>query len=114
MATTEKKSVAEQLAVLGHARKAVLTEPSYWSSVVPSILPITTPNNAVEVRRWGADFIAEAAATPAVPNRVKEDVCLKILTTLRILIEEDNLDEMITRSVILAAASVYPFVVRWM
>lgn len=114
MATSTKQTIAAQLKTLQEARRAVLNEPSYWSNMVASILPICGPNNPVELRRWGAEFISEAAATPAVPRAVKEDVCLKILTTLRMLIEEDGLDEVVMKSVILAAASVYPLVVKWM
>ncbi|KAB5530441.1 hypothetical protein GE09DRAFT_391788 [Coniochaeta sp. 2T2.1] len=113
MSTPVKLSTAEQLKQLQQARAVVLKDPAYWSSVVAGILPIVGPHNDVELRRWGADFIAEAVATPAVPLRAREDVCMKTLGTLRMLLEEQGLDAVVLRSAILAAASVYPLVVRW-
>jgi symplekin len=109
-----KLSTTEQLKQLQQARTVVLKDPNYWSSVVAGILPIVGQHNAVELRRWGADFIAEAVATPAVPLRAREDVCMKALGTIRMLLEEQGLDVVVLRSVILAAASVYPLVVKWM
>ena len=114
MSTPVKLSTAEQLKQLQQARAVVLKDPAYWSSVVAGILPICGPQNDVELRRWGADFIAEAVATPAVPLSAREDVCMKTLSTLRMLLEEQGLDAVVLRSAILAAASVYPLVVRWM
>ncbi|KAB5580975.1 hypothetical protein GE09DRAFT_459068 [Coniochaeta sp. 2T2.1] len=113
MSTPVKLSTAEQLKQLQQARAVVLKDPAYWSSVVAGILPIVGPHNDVELRRWGADFIAEAVATPAVPLRAREDVCMKTLGTLRMLLDEQGLDAVVLRSAILAAASVYPLVVRW-
>lgn len=114
MATPVKPSTADQLKQLQNARRVVLEDPAYWSTVVAGILPIVGPQSAVELRRWGADFIAEAVTTPAVPMRSREDICMKTLGTLKMLVEEQGLDEIVLRSAILAAASVYPLVVRWM
>jgi symplekin len=114
MSAQVKLSTADQLKQLQQARAVVLKDPAYWSSVVAGILPIVGPQNDVELRRWGADFLAEAVATPAMPLRAREDVCMKALGTLRMLLEEHGLDAVVLKSVILAAASVYPLVVRWM
>jgi symplekin len=113
MTTPVNLSTADQLKQLEQARALVLKDPAYSSSVIVGILPIVGPHNDVELRRWGAEFIADAVATPAVPIRAREDVCMKTLGTLRMLIEEPGLDVVVLKSVILAAASVYPLVVRW-
>jgi symplekin len=82
--------------------------------VVTSILPIVAAGNDVQVRRWGADFLAEALASPAVPIRAKEDLALKTIETLKSLVEEQNLDTYILKSIIMASASIYPLMMRWM
>lgn len=114
MAAAVVLSTSDQLRQLEDARKLVLSDANYYGAVVAGILPIVTQSDAVELRRWGAEFIAEAVSTPAVPIRAKEDLCLKTLETLRRLVEERNLDIFVLKSVIVAAASVYPLLVRWM
>lgn len=114
MAAPVAPSTRDQLRQLEEARKLVLSDANYYGAVLAGILPIVVQSDAVELRRWGAEFIAEAMSTPAVPIRAKEDLCLKTLETLRRLVEEQGLDVFVLKSVIMAAASVYPLLVRWM
>ncbi|KAK9418133.1 putative Symplekin/Pta1 N-terminal domain-containing protein [Seiridium unicorne] len=113
MATDSRLSVPDQIRQLSDARKLVLGDVSYYGQVIQATLPIFGPSAHVELRRWGADFLAEAFATPAVPLGQKETLSLLILDTLKDLVEDPNQDVLVLRSVILTAASVYPLAMRW-
>jgi symplekin len=107
-------SVEEQLKQLGDARKLVLGDATYYPQVVQGILPIIGRNAQVELRRWGADFLAEAFANPTLPSSQKESLALLILETLRTMIEDTQQDPAVVKSVVQTAASIYSFVFRWM
>ncbi|KAI1505276.1 hypothetical protein F5X99DRAFT_368874 [Biscogniauxia marginata] len=106
-------SVPDQIRQLEGARKLVLGDVTYYPQVIQATLPIIGPSSQVEFRRWGAEFLAEAFATPAVPLGQKETLSLLVLETLKLLVEEANQDVMVLRSVIQAAASIYPLALRW-
>ncbi|KAF7558891.1 hypothetical protein G7046_g5268 [Stylonectria norvegica] len=106
-------SVSEQIRQLDDARKLVLGDVKYYPSVVKGILPIIGPNAIIELRRWGAEFLAEAFATPALPNGEKETMQPYVLTTLESMIENEREDPQVLRSVIQTAASIYPLAMRW-
>lgn len=114
MAAPVVLSTSDQLRHLEDARKLVLSDSNYYAAIVPGILPITSASSAVELRRWGAEFIAEVVSAPAVPTATRMELCLKILETLKRLVEEPDLDIFILKSVIMASASVYPLILRWM
>lgn len=107
-------SVADQIRQLNDARKLVLGDVNYYSNVVRSIPPIISSNPAVEVRRWVTDFLAEAFATPALPNGEKETMQPYILVALETLLENKTQDVHVLRSAIQTAASIYPLALRWM
>lgn len=107
-------SVSDQIRQLNDARKLVLGDVKYYSNVVKSILPILSPSAHIELRRWGADFLAEAFATPAIPLGEKETLQPFILETLKDTIEDPAQDTHVLRSAIQAAASMYPLTLRWM
>lgn len=106
--------MADQIRQLEGARKLVLGDVSYYSTVVQATLPIIGPSAQVEFRRWGAEFLSEAFATPAVALSQKETLSLLVLETLKSLAEDPRQDVMVLRSVIQTAASVYPLALRWM
>ncbi|KAK7415504.1 hypothetical protein QQX98_005857 [Neonectria punicea] len=106
-------SVSEQIRQLDDARKLVLGDVKYYPSVVKGILPIIGPSAPLELRRWGAEFLAEAFATPALPNGEKETMQPYVLTTLEAMIANDREDPQVLRSVIQTAASIYPLAMRW-
>ncbi|TPX16566.1 uncharacterized protein E0L32_003860 [Thyridium curvatum] len=85
-------SIAEQIRQLNDARKLVLGDVAYYPSIVQSILPIIGPSSHPELRRWGADFLAEAFATPALPSRDKETLSLVVLETLKGMVESASED----------------------
>ncbi|KAJ6446130.1 mRNA cleavage and polyadenylation specificity factor complex subunit [Purpureocillium lavendulum] len=113
MATATTLSVPDQIRQLDDARKLVLGDVKYYPSVVRGIIPIIGPTAPVELRRWGADFLAEAFSTPALPNGEKETMQPYVLTTLETLLESDRQDWLVLRSVIQTAASIYPLAMRW-
>ncbi|ROT41560.1 hypothetical protein SODALDRAFT_331308 [Sodiomyces alkalinus F11] len=106
-------SVSDQIRQLNDARKLVLGDVKYYSSVIKSILPIISPSAHIELRRWGVDFLAEAFATPAIPLGDKETLQPFILETLKDTLEDPGQDIQVLRSAIQAAASIYPLTLRW-
>ncbi|KAI1268938.1 mRNA cleavage and polyadenylation specificity factor complex subunit [Xylariaceae sp. FL1019] len=106
-------SVPDQIRQLEDARKLVLKDVSYYKQVIQATLPIVGPSAQLEFRRWGSDFLAEAFATPALPVQTKELHVLMVIDTLKQLVEDPNQDVLVLRSVIQAAASIYPLAMRW-
>lgn len=102
----------DMLSQLGAARKLALADPSVYNQVVPGILPIIGPAAAVEVRRWGADFLAEAFASPSIPNLQKEQLCVDVLPVLKSYLDNPGEDAAVVKSVVQTAASIYPLVFR--
>ncbi|KAK8020890.1 hypothetical protein PG990_006028 [Apiospora arundinis] len=113
MAASGQLSVPDQIRQLEGARKLVLGDVSYYPQVIQATLPIIGPAAQVEFRRWGADFLSEAFATPAVPLSQKETLSLLVLETLMLLVQDPKQDPMVLRSVIQTAASIYPLALRW-
>jgi len=107
-------SVGEQIRQLNDARKLVLGDVNFYTNIVQGILPIISPSSLPPLRRWGADFLAEAFATPALPSREKETLSLLVLESLKTMVEKPDEDVHVLRSVIQAAASIYPLAMRWM
>jgi symplekin len=105
-------TVPEQIKQLNDARKLVLGDVKYYPSVVKGILPIIGPSAPIEVRRWGADFLAEAFATPTLPNGEKETMQPYVLPTLESIVTNER-DNQVLRSAIQTAASIYPLAMRW-
>lgn len=106
--------VSGQIKQLNDARKLVLTDANYYPQIIQGILPIIGVNAHVELRRWGADFLAETFATPTLPASQKETTCLLVLELLKDMLENPQEDSAVVKSVVQAAASIYPLVFRWM
>ena len=107
-------SIEEQVKQLNNARKLVLGDSNYYPQIIQGILPIIGPHARVELRRWGADFLAETFASPTLSAQQKESLCLVVLGTLKDMIENLAEDPAVVKSIVQAAASIYPLVVRWM
>ncbi|KEF51773.1 uncharacterized protein A1O9_12110 [Exophiala aquamarina CBS 119918] len=103
---------ADMIPQLEAARKLALGDPQVYNQVLPGILPIIGPNAHLEVRRWGADFLAEAFASPSVPPHQKEQLSIEVIPTLRGILENQHEDVSVVRSAVQAAASLYPLVFR--
>lgn len=105
--------VEEQINQLNDARKLVFGDASYYPIIIGGILPIAGPGARVELRRWVADFIAETFASPTIPSQQKETLSLLVLETMKTMIENPSEDSAVVKSVVQAAASIYPLVFRW-
>ncbi|CAK7216793.1 hypothetical protein SBRCBS47491_002948 [Sporothrix bragantina] len=110
---TASDSIQEQIRQLDDARKLVLANVGHYPMIVQGILPIINPSSLPELRRWGADFLAEAFAAPAMPSREKESLSLLVLGSIKGMLENTNEDPFVLRSIIQAASSIYPLVMRW-
>lgn len=106
--------VETQINQLNDARKLVFGDASYYPAIIGGILPIAGPGARVELRRWVADFIAETFASPTIPSQQKETLSLLVLETMKTMIENPMEDSAVIKSVVQAAASIYPLVFRWM
>lgn len=109
---TAVASAAEMIPQLEAARKLALGDPQVYNQVLPGILPIIGPTAHLEVRRWGADFLAEGFASPSVSNQQKEQLSIEVIPTLRAILENQKEDVAVVRSAVQAAASLYSLVFR--
>ncbi|KAL8943535.1 MAG: hypothetical protein Q9216_000993 [Gyalolechia sp. 2 TL-2023] len=105
-------SVTTQLVQLDAARQLVLADSALYPQIVQGILPIVGANARLELRRWGADFLAETFASPVLALQEKERLSKGVLQTLRELLEDPGQDDNVVKSVIQAAASIYGLVFR--
>jgi symplekin len=114
MATSVKTlTVGEQIQQLNEARRIVLENSAYYQKIVQGILPIIGSSSPIELRRWGADFLAESLATPSLAVPEKENLAVAVLGTLKDLVESQSEDPLVLKSSVMAAASAYPLVLRW-
>ncbi len=107
-------SPSDILHQLEAARKLVLGDAHFYSQIVPGILPIVGSTAAVEVRRWGADFLAETFATPALGDPQKEEICLDVVAFIRGILETPTEDVVVVKRAIQAVASFYTLLFRAM
>ena len=105
---------AGQIQQLEQARKHVLADAHHYLAIIPGILPIISPNSHLDIRRWGADFLAEGFASPALATQTKETLSVKVLPLLKDLLDAPGQDEAVVKSVIQTAASIFPLVFRYM
>lgn len=112
--TAKTLTVSEQLEQLNAARKLVLENAAYYDRIVKGVLPIIGPTSPLELRRWGAEFLAESLATPVLTMRDKENMTVAVLDTLRGLLDGAGEDVIVLKATVAAAASSYPVALRWM
>ncbi|PPJ60239.1 hypothetical protein CBER1_01325 [Cercospora berteroae] len=109
---------SQMLQQLNSAREISLKDHTLYPKVIPGIIPIISQSSApLELRRWGADFLAETFASQAVTPDEKQQMSLGVLDTLkgylnrRELMGEDE-DKSVVKSAVQCAASIYPHVFR--
>jgi len=98
---------------LSEARRLCLQDSSLYTKIVPGILPLIGTNADLELRRWGADFIAETLASPILPVQDKQWLSLQLLALLRDYLEVPAQDDDVVMSTLGAAATVYPIVFKY-
>ena len=106
-------TTAETIANLDKARALVLSDAAYYKDILPAILPSIGPDAQLELRRWGADFLAEAFAAPVFAQDKKQEVGVLALDTLKGLLELQPEDIGTVKGVVQAASSVYPLIFRY-
>lgn len=109
-------SSSDPFSHLETARKLTLGDAAYYSQIVPAILPtLAYENNAtVEVRRWGAEFLAETFASPALSEAQKEELCLVVLPFVRGVLELAKEDALVVKNTIQAVSSFYTLLFKSM
>ena len=108
-------SLPDQLSQLSAARQIVLSDPSLYPQIVSGILPIIGANARYELRRWGAEFLAETFGSPAISAKLKEQMAISALQTLKELLEiPGGEDTDVLKGVVQASASVYGLIFKYM
>lgn len=107
-------SVPDQLAQLEAARQIVLADAGLYPQIVQGILPIVGASARLELRRWGAEFLAETFASPTFASYQKENSAVGVLQILKDLLEKSGEDAAVVKSVVQTAASIYSLVFRYM
>jgi symplekin len=105
-------NLGEQLTQLEAARNLVLGDAALYPQIVQGVLPIIGFNARLELRRWGAEFLAETFSTPALASRQKEQLAGTVLPTLQELLDQPSQDLAVMKSVVQTAASLYAHVFR--
>lgn len=105
--------VAGQIVQLNAARELVLKDAALYPQVVSGVLPIVGPHARVELRRWGADFLAEAFSCPLLSQAQKEPMATAVLQTVRELITVPDQDAAVMKSLVQAMAGAYPPLFRY-
>ncbi|KAG8530783.1 uncharacterized protein KY384_004140 [Bacidia gigantensis] len=107
-------ALTDQIKQLNDARGIVLSNPTLYPQIVGGILPIIGANARLELRRWGADFLAETFASPVVASKAKEQMAIMALQLLRELLEMPGGDDTaVMKGVVEASASIYPSIFKY-
>ena len=102
----------ETIVQLNSARGLALNDANFYKQIVPGVLPIVGISAAIELQRWGADFIAESLASAALANEEKQQLSLLTLQIIKDYLESPRNDETVVKSAIQAATSAYPLAFR--
>ncbi|KAK3686276.1 hypothetical protein LTR37_019959, partial [Vermiconidia calcicola] len=102
---------------LNSARELALKDPALYPQIVSGVQAVIGPERPVELRRWGADFLAESFASPVVSAEEKQRMCLGMLDILKSYLNRkeergEEEDWNVVKSAVQCAASVYPLVFR--
>jgi len=106
--------LAGQIAQLNAARTLVLGDAAFYPQIVNGILPIIGANSRLELRRWGAEFLAETFASPVLASAQKEQLAANVLQTIHDLLGLPDGDTVVLKHSVETAASLYPLVFRHM
>ncbi|KAK7542905.1 uncharacterized protein J3D65DRAFT_615344 [Phyllosticta citribraziliensis] len=100
------------VAQLKQARQVVLENAANYPTIIPSILPIIGAEADLELRRWGAEFLAETFASPVLPTEQKQQLSLPVLDRIKDYLDTPGEDVAVVKGAVQAAASIYPLVFR--
>ena len=105
-------SSLDTITQLNSARGLALNDASFYRQIVPGVLPIVGINAAVELQRWGAEFIAESLASAALGGGEKQQLSLLTLQIIKDYLESPINDEAVVKGAVQAATSAYPLAFR--
>ncbi|OQE94411.1 hypothetical protein PENNAL_c0004G05487 [Penicillium nalgiovense] len=105
-------NVVDQVAQLNAARSLVLGDAAFYPQIVNGILPLVGASTRLELRRWGANFLAETFASPMLAVAQKEQLAPNVLQTIREILELPETDTTVLQSLVQTSASLYPLVFR--
>ncbi|OQD78533.1 hypothetical protein PENDEC_c001G04934 [Penicillium decumbens] len=108
----QSADVANQLNQLNSARNLVLGDAALYPQIVNGVLPIVGANTRLELRRWGADFMAETFSSPVLATAVKEQLAPNVLQTIQDILMLPESDTAVLASLVQTAASLYPLIFR--
>lgn len=106
--------VVDQVAQLNAARNLVLGDAALYPQIVNGILPIVGANARLELRRWGADFLAETFASPILAAPQKQQLAPMVLQSIQDILALPETDTAVLSSLVQASASLYPLIFRHM
>ncbi|KAF3909175.1 Symplekin [Orbilia brochopaga] len=105
-------AVKDKIAQLNQARSLVLQDSKFYPDILKGILPvIVAPSSVIELRRWGAEFLAETFSSPLITGQKKQELALTCLGPLMTLLSE--LETGILKNVIQCSSSIYPLIFRY-
>ncbi|RAL01556.1 RNA-processing protein PTA1 [Aspergillus ibericus CBS 121593] len=108
----QSTDLVDQIAQLNAARNLVLGDAAFYPQIVNGVLPLIGARTRLELRQWGAEFLAETFASPALASAQKEQLAPKVLQTLREILELPEGDSLVLKHIVQNAASLYPLVFR--
>ncbi|KAF7713884.1 Uncharacterized protein PECH_006738 [Penicillium ucsense] len=106
------EQVVDQVAQLDAARKLVLGDAALYPQIVNGILPIVGANARLELRRWGAEFLAETFASPILATSQKQQLAPTVLNSIQETLLLPETDNAVLASLIQTCASMYPLIFR--
>ncbi|PYH77801.1 mRNA cleavage and polyadenylation specificity factor complex subunit [Aspergillus uvarum CBS 121591] len=104
--------LGDQIAQLNAARNLVLGDAAFYPQIVNGVLPIIGSRARLELRRWGAEFLAETFSSPALALTQKEQLAANVLQAQREILELPEGDPLVLKHIVQNAASLYPLVFR--
>jgi len=110
--TTLAHSTSETITQLNKARLLALGDSAYYPQIVPGVLPLIGPSGPLDLRRWGADFLAETFASPMLASDMKQNLSLQVVQVLKQFLDTSGEDAAVIKSVVQTATSVYPLVFK--
>lgn len=112
MSATPASTISEQIAQLEKARTVVLGDATFYPQIVVSILSIIGATAQLELRRWGADFLAETFANPVFEPDAKQKLSQEVVGVLKEWLANPDEDADVIKSTIQTATSIYPFIFK--
>ncbi|KAF3397806.1 mRNA cleavage and polyadenylation specificity factor complex subunit pta1 [Penicillium rolfsii] len=105
-------NVVDQVAQLNAARSLVLGDAALYPQIVNGVLPIVGANARLELRRWGADFLAETFASPILATAQKQQLAPTVLQSIQETLALPETDTAVLSSLVQTSASLYPLIFR--